>query len=328
LSRRPAAGEFRLPCAGRGYTQAWEDRFYAELLWSGSDIDGEFLRHGSGREIPVAAESGAAVRRTALGVMDSNTGGSSPLMLIYKRLTRPYLRALESRYRRMRRSISDDGAPWLVRSADYLFDRFDLAIIDHGVFRFIYANRHKVSDKAWRSSQPSPSDIAYFARRGVRTIVNLRGDRDCGSYRLERAACLRHGIELVDFKRARARAAPDRALFHDAKALFERIEYPMAMHCKSGADRAGLMTALYLIFQEGRPVEEARRALSLRYGHIRQAQTGILDAVFETYLAHNKIAPIGFLDWIDNHYDPELLTRNFRTRRWGNIVVDGILRRE
>jgi protein tyrosine/serine phosphatase len=238
------------------------------------------------------------------------------------------MRALEGRYRGMRHSMRRDSPPWLLRSADYLLDRFDLAILDHGVFRSIYANRHKVSDKAWRSAQPAPSDIALFARRGVRTIVNLRGDRDCGSYRLERAACLRYGIELVDFKGARARAAPDPAFFHKAKALFERIEYPIAMHCKSGADRAGLMSVLYLIFHEGRPVEEARRALSLRYGHIRQAETGILDAVFDSYLAHNKVAPIGFLDWVDNHYDPALLTRHFRARGWGKFVVNGILRRE
>ena len=132
----------------------------------------------------------------------------------------------------------------------------------------------------------------------------------------------------MNFKAARARGAPARAFFHDAKALFERMEYPMVMHCKSGADRAGLMSMLYLIFHEGRPVEEARGELSLWYGHFRQAETGILDAVFESYLAHNKVAPIGFLDWIDNHYDPALLTEHFRARRWGNFVVNGILRRE
>lgn len=250
-------------------------------------------------------------------------------MLKFKRrLTRPYLKALEKRYRGMRRSMRDDLPPWLRHSADYLLDRFDLVMVDHGVFRFLYANRHKVSNKVWRSAQPAPSDIALFARRGVRTVVNLRGDRDCGSYRLERAACQRHGIELVNFKSARSRGAPDRAFFHAAKGLFERIEYPMAMHCKSGADRVGLMSVLYLIFHEGRPVEEARRQLSAWYGHFRHAQTGILDAVFESYLAHNKVAPIGFLDWIDNHYDPGLLTTHFSARRWGNFVVNGILRRE
>ena len=67
--------------------------------------------------------------------------------------------------------MRDNSPRWLVRSADYLLDRFDLAIVDHGVFRFIYPNRHKLSDKAWRSAQPAPSDIALFARRGVRTVV-------------------------------------------------------------------------------------------------------------------------------------------------------------
>ena len=119
-----------------------------------------------------------------------------------------------------------------------------------------------------------------------------------------------------------------RAFFHDAKALFESIEYPIVMHCKSGADRVGLMSVLYLIFHEGRPVEEARRQLSLRYGHIRQADTGILDAVFDSYIAHNNAAPVSFLDWIDKHYDPKLLTTHFAARRWGNFVVNGILRRE
>ena len=249
-------------------------------------------------------------------------------MLKYsRRLTRPYVRALQSGYRGIRRSIRDDSPSWLGHSADYLLERFDLVMVDHGFFRLVYANRHKVSDKVWRSAQPDPYDIARFARRGVRTIVNLRGDRDCGSYRLEQAACLRHGVKLVDFP-ARSRAAPDRGFFHEAKALFERIEYPMAMHCKSGADRVGLMSALYLILHEGRPVNEARRQLSLWYGHIRQAETGILDAVFDSYIAHNKVTPIGFLDWIDNHYDPALLATHFSARRWGNFVVNGILQRE
>jgi protein tyrosine phosphatase (PTP) superfamily phosphohydrolase (DUF442 family) len=238
------------------------------------------------------------------------------------------MQALARRYRGVRGSIRDDFPPWLRHPADYLLDRFDLVMVDHGIFRLIYANRHKISNKVWRSAQPAPSDIALFARRGVRTIVNLRGDRDCGSYRLEKAACQRYGIKLVNFKSSRSRAAPDRAFFHHAKDLFERIEYPMAMHCKSGADRVGLMSVLYLIFHEGRPVEDARRQLSIWYGHFRQADTGILDAVFESYLAHNKVAPIGFLDWIDNHYDPALLTTHFRARRWGNFVVNGFLRRE
>jgi len=211
--------------------------------------------------------------------------------------------------------------------ADPILDHFDLLLVDHGVFRLVYPNRHAVSATVWRSSQPAPHEIAVFAKRGIRTIVNLRGDRDCGSYRLQRAACRRHGIRLVDFP-ARSRAAPDRSFFHDVKTLFETVEYPMLMHCKSGADRVGLMSVLYLLLAEGRSAEEAKRQLSLRYGHIRQADTGILDAIFDAYIQHNRKTPNGFLDWIDTHYDAKALKAKFSARSWGNMLVDGILRRE
>ncbi len=86
----------------------------------------------------------------------------------------------------------------------------------------------------------------------------------------------------------RSRDAPDKATILAAKAFFEGIEYPAVMHCKSGADRAGLAAALYLILHEGRPVAEAARQLSARYGHFRFAKTGILDAFFDRYLAEGE----------------------------------------
>lgn len=243
------------------------------------------------------------------------------------RLARPYVKALQSGYRDVRRSFRDRSPPWIGRYADPMFDHFDLYMVDHGAIRLIYANRHAVAPEVWRSSQPSPHEIAAFARRGIRTIVNLRGSRDCGSYRLERAACQRHGIRLVDFP-ARSRAAPSRAFFHDVKALFETIEYPVLMHCKSGADRVGLMSVLYLLLMENRSAKHALRHLGLRYGHIRQADTGILDAVIETYAARCRQEPIAFLDWVDTEYDPHHVKAKFAARKWGNVLVDGVLRRE
>jgi uncharacterized protein (TIGR01244 family) len=244
-----------------------------------------------------------------------------------RRVTRPAVRALQSGYRGVRRSIRDDLPSWLGQSADRFFEHFDLVMVDHGVFRLIYANRHRVGRHVLRSAQPAPRDIERLARRGIRTIVNLRGDRDCGSYRLEKEACDRHGIRLIDFP-AKSREAPPRAFFHEAKQLFETIDYPMLMHCKSGADRVGLMSVLYLILIEKRPVEEAIRQLSLRYGHIRQAETGVLDSVFTAYIEHNQRMPIAFLDWIDAFYDPKHLKAKFAARSWGDVLVSGVLRRE
>jgi protein tyrosine/serine phosphatase len=237
-----------------------------------------------------------------------------------KRLTRPYVRAVQGGYRSMRRSISDRSPAWLSRSLEPVLDYVDLIFVDHGIFRMAYANRHRLSAQAWRSSQPAPHDIRMLARRGVKTIVNLRGDRDCGSYRLEIQACGKYGIRLVDFS-VKSRQAPAKRVFHEAKALFDSIEYPMLLHCKSGADRAGLMSVLYMILKENVPVEEAKRQLSLRFGHIRQADTGVLDFVFDSYLAHNKLEPMAFLDWVDAHYDEKAMTRNFKASSWANLIV-------
>ena len=162
---------------------------------------------------------------------------------------------------------------------------------------------------------------------GVRTIVNLRGERDCGAFRLQVAACRRYGIGLEELV-VKSRAAPTREQVHEAKALFERIEHPILLHCKSGADRAGLASALYLILKENMPVEQAMGQLSVRYGHFKQADTGIIDAFFQRYIADNRVRPMPFLEWVDTVYDPGALLRAFKAGRWANLVVNSVLRRE
>ncbi len=89
------------------------------------------------------------------------------------------------------------------------------------------------------------------------------------------------------------------------------------MHCKSGADRAGLMSVLYRHLHEGVPIEAAKKELSFKYGHIRQAHTGILDYFFERYIADNAARPMPFFDWVDTVYDPDELRSTFRSQGLG-----------
>ena len=72
-----------------------------------------------------------------------------------------------------------------------------------------------------------------------------------------------------------------------AKDLFESIEYPALMHCKSGADRAGLMSVLYKLLREKVPFEQAVEQLSLKYLHVKHGKTGMLDAFFQAYADYN-----------------------------------------
>ena len=232
----------------------------------------------------------------------------------------------EVRYARRMARIARWDRP-IAGLADRLKAWANMLLVDHGVFRLVYLNRHRVSEKLWRSAQPAPHQIAKLAAEGVRTIINLRGGREHGSWQLQKEACDRLGLTLVDFV-VRSRGAPDRETILASKELFASINYPAVLHCKSGADRAGFVAALYLIVHEGRSASEALRQLSFRYGHFRFAKTGILDAFFERYLAEGESRGIPFLEWVERIYDPDALTRDFRPNFWSDLVVDRIIRRE
>jgi protein tyrosine/serine phosphatase len=202
-----------------------------------------------------------------------------------------------------------------------------MLLVDHGVFRLLYLNKHRVSQRLWRSAQPAPHQLARLKADGVRTIVNLRGGREHGSWQLQREACDRLGLHLAEYI-VRSRGAPDRDAVLASRQFFERLAYPAVFHCKSGADRAGFVAALYLIVHEGRSVEEALRQLSPRYGHFRFAKTGILDAFFERYRVEGEANGIPFLTWVETIYDPQALERSFKPRFWSDFLVDRVMRRE
>jgi protein tyrosine/serine phosphatase len=203
----------------------------------------------------------------------------------------------------------------------------DMLFFDHLIVRLVFPNRHRLSEEAWRAAQPLPHQIADYARRGIRTVVNLRGQFDTQSYAFEKAACERAGLNLVDFT-IKSRDAPSRADISGARELFGRLEYPILMHCKSGADRVGLMSALYLIVRRGATVKEAKSALSLRYGHIRQADTGVLDYFFERYLQDTAQSQMPFFEWVETVYDAAEVKKSFRAKGWANRITDAILHRE
>ncbi len=236
-------------------------------------------------------------------------------------------RSLVTSYRRYRNRFAGmDAARTRPRLARF-FEHFDLLAIDHGVFRFAYLNLHEVAPGVWRSAQPSPRDIRRLAKRGLRTVINLRGKRDCGSYRLEEQACANYGVRLINFK-MRSRGVPTADQIHKAARLFEDIDYPVLIHCKSGADRAGLMSALYLLLRERRPLDDATRQLSLRYGHFRQADTGVLDHFFECYRKQAAGTPMDFVRWVDERYQPKQVAASFKARGFMNFLVNRLLKRE
>jgi len=198
--------------------------------------------------------------------------------------------------------------------------------VDHAGLRIPWRNWGVVAPgRLYRSNHPLPFQIAAAARRhGIRSIVNLRGQRAaCGADALSRRAAADLGLAHYDAP-FESRGAPHKDRILRLAALFPRIEEPILIHCKSGADRTGLVAGLWLLLQ-GHPPEDALAQLSWRWGHVAASRTGILDAFFRAYA---KAWPKPFLDWLQEDYDEAALRAAFRSRPWADRLVDGVLRRE
>lgn len=203
---------------------------------------------------------------------------------------------------------------------------------DHGFLRLRFSNLHQISDKMWRANQPNPKQVFQHAKaRGIKTIINLRGVSTKGYYLLEKEACEAAGITLVDYQMF-SRDTPTKEAIFGARDLFNTIEYPALMHCKSGADRAGIMSVLYMLLHEKVPFEEAFEQLSFKYLHVKHGKTGMLDFFFQTYADFNQDRAREdwkpFLDWVEEDYDRLEVKAAFLKDFGKAVQFDKILKRE
>lgn len=209
-----------------------------------------------------------------------------------------------------------------------------MLFLDHSIFRFVYNTRTRVGspragEVLYRSGHPMPYQLRAARRAGVRSVLSLRGaEAHVGSNRLEWDTVRREGLQLVHFPIG-SRSEPSREQVLQIIELMETLPKPLWVHCKSGADRAGLASTIWQL-QHGVPLREAMKQMQFwRHGHIRQAKTGILDAFFESYGRYAASHPgTSFRDWVATVYDAAALKASFRSSFWANQIVDRILRRE
>ncbi|MDF0599933.1 tyrosine-protein phosphatase [Psychromarinibacter sp. C21-152] len=189
-------------------------------------------------------------------------------------------------------------------------------LTDHGILRGLWTNSEEIAPGVWRSNQPSPARLRRVRRRGIATILNLRGRDKFSFYLFEKEACDKLGIELIDHKIYARRLVPAER-FLELFEIFDQLEAqkPFLMHCKSGADRAGLAAALWLMDKEGASLAAARRMLSLRYVHLSSTQTGILDHLLDVYAADCAEHPIPIREWFATRYDPAAITASFHAKK-------------
>ncbi|HTV88939.1 MAG TPA: dual specificity protein phosphatase family protein [Stellaceae bacterium] len=139
----------------------------------------------------------------------------------------------------------------------------------------------------YRSAQMSRGELEMFARRyGIKAVLNLRGAHAGEAwYDGEIAAVRDLGIAHYDYPIS-AKRVVTRPQIEQILAIVRRAPKPLLIHCRSGADRSGLVAALYDYAIRGESTAEADRQLSLAYGHFPYlaSRSGAMDDSFWAFV--------------------------------------------
>ena len=130
-------------------------------------------------------------------------------------------------------------------------------------------NFHTVKEGAfYRSAQLSKDELQSAIRdHKIRSVLNLRGAHPGQEwYDEELAVSQALGVAHYDYALSAHRFVT-RQQIGEVLGIVRDAPKPLLVHCRAGADRAGLVSALYRFSGEGLSADQADRELSLVYGH-------------------------------------------------------------
>ena len=116
-------------------------------------------------------------------------------------------------------------------------------------------NLHRITPMLYRSEQPTALGMKKLEELGIRTVINLRwfnSDRHEAhgtTLRTERVKILTWNVD-------------DRHVIEVMRMLKQSENGPFLIHCQHGADRTGLMSAMYRILEQGWSVDDALAELT------------------------------------------------------------------
>ena len=176
---------------------------------------------------------------------------------------------------------------------------------------FLGRNLHTVlPGRVYRCAQPSARDLEREVKDyGIRTVVNLRGCSFPLPWYLEESRAtqaLDIAQEDICFSAGRLPSPTELRRFVE---VLDHAEYPLLLHCRRGADRTGMASAIVALLQTQQSFREARSQLSLRYGHVALGNPSFLDQFLALYAdwlrAHNtEHSPEVFRRWLLYDYCP------------------------
>jgi protein tyrosine/serine phosphatase len=145
-----------------------------------------------------------------------------------------------------------------------------VSLSSYALYTIEQNNLHTVAPgQVYRSAQMNGDDLTRCVNKyGIKSILNLRGENPTTSWhQTEIATSAKLNVVHYD----RSLGSGEQLTFEqmdDLVTLLRQSPKPILIHCYGGADRSGLVSALYCFAIEGEKPEEADRQLSVWYGHV------------------------------------------------------------
>jgi protein tyrosine/serine phosphatase len=117
----------------------------------------------------------------------------------------------------------------------------------------------RVAEGLYRSGQPSERGFQSLARLGIKTVIDLRGPGERAER--ERAVVESLGMRYVNIPLSGWRRPQDEAVLRVLRIIADPNARPVLVHCRRGADRTGVIIALYRRLFEGWEPERAYREM-------------------------------------------------------------------
>ncbi|VAY88250.1 hypothetical protein MNB_ARC-1_1159 [hydrothermal vent metagenome] len=162
-----------------------------------------------------------------------------------------------------------------------------LVVLWSGYF-LIYGNFHKVDKDLYRSAQLFSFNMPYYLEKyQIKSILNLRGSSKNQWYVDEIEISNDYNITHYDYGISAGRLVTIKQM-NEIIEIIKNAPKPMLIHCKAGADRTSLASALYL-YSIKHDIN-AQNAISIIYGHFPWlgSETKAMDKSFSNYIEMKK----------------------------------------
>jgi tyrosine-protein phosphatase SIW14 len=114
-------------------------------------------------------------------------------------------------------------------------------------------NFGRVNETYYRGSQPKRQDMQQLKRLGIKTVIDLREDKEVQASEWASG----EGLQYFNIEMKPSRAATEEQTAYFMSLVNNPANWPVYVHCKGGRHRTGALTAAYRIAHDGWTADQA-----------------------------------------------------------------------